>query len=187
MFDKEEDVLVKDVKDGVNVSKEVVEEVIEAINTTKLIVNVAQVSVAGVQVSVAIATKTVSAAPTTTAATTVEEITLAQALQKMKSTTPKAKGVVIQEREQGISKRTQTSAQLQGKGKAIMIEPEKPLKMKDQIRVDEETTRRLQAEFDEEERLAKEEAEKIEKANIALIETWDKIQAKIDTDYQLAV
>ncbi|GKF83412.1 hypothetical protein Tco_0245068, partial [Tanacetum coccineum] len=154
MFDKEEDVLVKDVKDGVNVSKEVVEEVIEAINTTKLIVNVAQVSVAGVQVSVAIATKTVSAAPTTTAATTVEEITLAQALQKMKSTTPKAKG--------------------------------KPLKKKDQIRLDEETAIRLQAEFDEEERLAKEEAEKIEKANIALINTWDEIQAKIDTDYQLA-
>ncbi|GJX48950.1 hypothetical protein Tco_0275795 [Tanacetum coccineum] len=80
---------------------------------------------------------------------TVEEITLAQALQKMKSTTPKAKGVVIQEREQ---------------------EPEKPLKKKDQIRLDEETAKRLQAEFDEEERLANEEAQNVEKANIALTE-----------------
>ncbi|GJS23097.1 hypothetical protein Tco_0451729 [Tanacetum coccineum] len=39
--------------------------------------------------------------------------------------------------------------------------------------------------FDEEERLAREKAEK-EEANIALIETWDDIQAKIDVDHQLA-
>ncbi|GJV26100.1 ribonuclease H-like domain-containing protein [Tanacetum coccineum] len=104
------------------------------------------VSAAGLQVSVT---------PTTTAATTIEEITLAQALQKMKSSTPKAKGV-----------------------------HEKPLKKKDQIRLDDETVIRLQAEFDKEEMLAKEEAEKIEKDNIALINTWDDIQAKIDTDYE---
>ncbi|GJU91680.1 hypothetical protein Tco_1304103 [Tanacetum coccineum] len=67
-----------------------------------------------------------------------------------------------------------------------MVEPEKPLKKKDQIRLDEETTKRLQAEFDEEERLAKEEAQKIEEANISLIKEWDNIQAKIDTYYQLA-
>ncbi|GJZ98016.1 putative ribonuclease H-like domain-containing protein [Tanacetum coccineum] len=155
MLDKEEDV-VKEVKEGVNVNEEVVEEVVEAINTAKLIVDAAQVSDAGVQVSDAGAAKIVSAAPTTTAATTVEEITLAQALQKMKSTTPKAKGVVIQEREQ------------------------------DQIRLDEETTLRLQAEFDEEERIAKEEAEKIENVNITLIETWDDIQEKINADHLLA-
>ncbi|GJZ54018.1 hypothetical protein Tco_0608903 [Tanacetum coccineum] len=161
MFDKEEDVLVNVVKDGVNVS----EEVVEAINTAKLIVDAAQVSAAGIQVSVIGAAKTVSAATTITVATTVEEITLDQALEKRKSTKPKQKGVVIQEREQ---------------------EPEKPLKKKDQIKLDEETAIRLQAEFDEEERLAKEEAEKIEKANIALINTWDDIQAMIDADYQLA-
>ncbi|GJU27365.1 hypothetical protein Tco_1165986 [Tanacetum coccineum] len=98
---------------------------------------------------------------------TVEEITLAQALQKMKSTTPKAKGVVIQEREQGISTKEQTPQHVQGKGKEKMIEPKRPLKKKDQIRLDEETALRLQAQFDEEERLAKEEAQKIRKANIA--------------------
>ncbi|GKC16758.1 putative ribonuclease H-like domain-containing protein, partial [Tanacetum coccineum] len=117
---------------------------------------------------------------------TVEEITLAQALQKMKSTTPKAKGAVIQEREQGISIKEQTRQHVQGKGKEKMIEPKRPLKKKDQIRLDEKTALRLQAQFDEEERFAKEEAQKIEKANIALIEEWDNIQAKIDTDYQLA-
>ncbi|GJW19534.1 hypothetical protein Tco_0026970, partial [Tanacetum coccineum] len=52
----------------------------------------------------------------------------------------------------------------------------------DQIRLDEETALNLQAEFDEEERLAREKAKKEEEANIALIETWDDIQAKIDAD-----
>ncbi|GJT69686.1 putative ribonuclease H-like domain-containing protein [Tanacetum coccineum] len=45
---------------------------------------------------------------------------------------------------------------------------------------------KLQAEFDEEERLAREKAKKEKEANIALIETWDDIQAKIDADHQLA-
>nr|GEV68064.1 hypothetical protein [Tanacetum cinerariifolium] len=52
-------------------------------------------------------------------------------------------------------------------------------------RLDEKAAKRLQAEFDEEERLAKEQAEKEQEANIALIETRD-IQAKIDADYQMA-
>ncbi|GJX47306.1 hypothetical protein Tco_0272496, partial [Tanacetum coccineum] len=64
--------------------------------------------------------------------------------------------------------------------------PVKPMKKKDQIRLDEETALKLQAEFDEEERLAREKAEKEQEANIALIETWDDIQAKIDADHQLA-
>ncbi|GKG53396.1 hypothetical protein Tco_0552664, partial [Tanacetum coccineum] len=45
------------------------------------------------------------------------------------------------------------------------------MKKKDLIRLDEEVALKLQAEFDE---------------NIALIETWDDIQTKIDADYQLA-
>ncbi|GJU44309.1 hypothetical protein Tco_1201575 [Tanacetum coccineum] len=61
---------------------------------------------------------------------------------------------------------------------------EEPLKMKkkDQISFDEQEAKRLQAEFDEEERLAREKDE----ANVILIEEWDDIQAKIDVDYQLA-
>ncbi|GJT68551.1 hypothetical protein Tco_1020031 [Tanacetum coccineum] len=99
-------------------------------------------------------------------ATTVDDITLAQALEEMKSTKPKKKGIE--------------------KGKGILIEPVKPMNKKNQIRFDEETTLNLQAEFDEEERLVREKAEKEEKANISLIETWDDIQAKIDVDHQLA-
>ncbi|GJU24855.1 hypothetical protein Tco_1163476 [Tanacetum coccineum] len=61
---------------------------------------------------------------------------------------------------------------------------EEPLKMKKkyQINFDEQEAIRLQAEFDEEVRLAREK----DKANIALIEEWNDIQAKIDADYQLA-
>ncbi|GKD72206.1 hypothetical protein Tco_1330488 [Tanacetum coccineum] len=76
-----------------------------------------------------------------------------------------------------------SSQQSQDKGKGILIDP---VKKKDQILLDEETALNLQAEFDEEEKLAREKAEKEKEANIALIETWDDIQAKIDADHQLA-
>ncbi|GJU16806.1 hypothetical protein Tco_1144772 [Tanacetum coccineum] len=73
------------------------------------------------------------------------------------------------------------------KGKGIIIEePMKPIKKKVQIMLDEESALKLQAEFDEEERLAREKAKKEKEANIALIEEWDDIQAKIDVDHQLA-
>nr|GEW52070.1 hypothetical protein [Tanacetum cinerariifolium] len=92
---------------------------------------------------------------------TTEEITLAQALEALTTSKPKVKGIVIQEQE-----------------------------VPDQIRLDEEAAKRLQAEFDKEERLVRERererAKKEQEANIALIETWDDIQAKIDVDHQLA-
>ncbi|GJS55029.1 putative ribonuclease H-like domain-containing protein [Tanacetum coccineum] len=88
-------------------------------------------------------------------ATTVDDITLAQVLEEMKSTKPKKKRIVIQ--ELGESTTTIFSQQSQDKAK-----------------------------FDEEERLAREKAKKEEEANIALIETWDDIQAKIDVDHHLA-
>ncbi|GJS98801.1 hypothetical protein Tco_0819971, partial [Tanacetum coccineum] len=55
----------------------------------------------------------------------------------------------------------------------LVKEPVKP-KKKDLIRLDEEISLKLQAEFDEEERLAREKDE----ANVALTEEWDDIQAK---------
>ncbi|GJY50884.1 hypothetical protein Tco_0441731 [Tanacetum coccineum] len=56
------------------------------------------------------------------------------------------------------------------------------MKKKDLIRLDEEVALKLQAEFDEEERLAREKDE----ANVALTEEWDDIQAKIEADHELA-
>ncbi|GJW74448.1 retrovirus-related pol polyprotein from transposon TNT 1-94 [Tanacetum coccineum] len=98
--------------------EEVAEEVVEVINTVKLIIDVAQVSAAGDRVT----------------------------LKEMKSTNPKQKGVVYYK---SWKKRSNLA--------------------------DEETALNLQAEFDEEERLAREKAEKEQEANIALIETWDDI------------
>ncbi|GKE83518.1 hypothetical protein Tco_1557260 [Tanacetum coccineum] len=77
---------------------EVVKEVVKVINTAKLIIDAAQVSVVGDIVSAASATTTVSAATTTTATIKiVNDITLAQALEEIKSTKPKKKEVFIQE------------------------------------------------------------------------------------------
>ncbi|GJY27709.1 hypothetical protein Tco_0403476 [Tanacetum coccineum] len=134
-IDVDEEIILVSVHD-VNVSAGE-EEIVEVINTTKLIIDVAHVSVAGDKVSTA-------SAATITNATTVDDITLAQ------------------------------------------IEPVKPMKKKDQISFDENLALNLQAEFNEEERLARKKAEKEHEANIALIETWDDIQAKIDVDHQLA-
>ncbi|GJW94032.1 hypothetical protein Tco_0173704 [Tanacetum coccineum] len=70
---------------------------------------------------------------TTTATTTVAdevEMTLAQTLIEIKSAKPKAKGIVMQE-----------------PSKEKMIEPEKPLKKKDQIMYDQEVALNLQAQY----------------------------------------
>ncbi|GJX87162.1 hypothetical protein Tco_0339176 [Tanacetum coccineum] len=112
--------------------------------------------------------KVVNAAQVSTTATTViistEEITLAQALEALKTSKPKVKGIVFQEPSTTTTIITISSQQSQ----------------------DKEVTLKLQAEFDKEERLAREKVEKEKEAIIALIEEWDDIQAKIDNDYQLA-
>ncbi|GJZ49433.1 hypothetical protein Tco_0603623 [Tanacetum coccineum] len=123
---------------------------------------------------------TVSAATTTTATiTTVDDITLAQALMEIKSTKPKEKGVVIQELGESTTTISSqlSSQQSQDKGKGILIEPVKPMKKKDLIRLDEEAALKLQAEFDEEERLAREKAKK-KKKPFALIENWEDYTGK---------
>ncbi|GJS12107.1 hypothetical protein Tco_0368903 [Tanacetum coccineum] len=62
-----------------------------------------------------------------------------------------------------------------------MVEQVKPMKRLEQMRLDEKLAFKLQAE-EEEERLAREKAQQVEKANIA----WDDVQSKIEADYQLA-
>ncbi|GJT31179.1 hypothetical protein Tco_0911454 [Tanacetum coccineum] len=63
-----------------------------------------------------------------------------------------------------------------------MIEPEKPLKMKEQIRLNEELAFKLQAEEEEQARLVREKAEKVKEANIS----WDNVQEMIKADMLLA-
>ncbi|GJV56171.1 hypothetical protein Tco_1457176 [Tanacetum coccineum] len=136
------------------------------------------------------------------APTTIEEITLAQTLIQIKAakpkvvttaatttttTRPKAKGVVVQEpSEFRVPQEAQPSIS-KDKGKGIMIEPEVPLKRKDQIALDEQIARDIQAKLDaeliEEENLARKQEEE---ANIALIESWENTQAMIEADRLLA-
>ncbi|GJS80130.1 uncharacterized mitochondrial protein-like protein [Tanacetum coccineum] len=109
---------------------------------------------------------------TTSAATTVSastkttdydgDITLAQALIEIKSTKPKVKGVVIQElgKSTTIISSQLSSQQSQDKGKGILIELVKLMNKKDLIMLDEEVALKLQAKFDEKERLAREKAKK---------------------------
>ncbi|GKC33705.1 retrovirus-related pol polyprotein from transposon TNT 1-94 [Tanacetum coccineum] len=59
-------------------------------------------------------------------------------------------------------------------------EPVKKISKKELLKLDEELAFKLQAEEDEEERLPREKAQKVEEANIA----WDDIQAKVEADYQ---
>nr|GFB22145.1 hypothetical protein [Tanacetum cinerariifolium] len=86
----------------------------------------------------------VNATQVSTAATTVtittKEITLAQALKALKTSKPNVKGIVFKSRP----------------------------KKKDQIKLDEEAALNIQAEFDEEERLAREKANKEQEEPILL-------------------
>ncbi|GKE57474.1 hypothetical protein Tco_1496659, partial [Tanacetum coccineum] len=151
-IDADDDITLVSVHD-VNVSTGK-EEVVEVINTAKLIINAAQVSAACDKVCTVDAATTISVS-TITNATTVEEITLAQALADLKSTKAKAKGIAFREPGEFTTTTTPIPSKIQDKGKAKMIEPEpvKKLSKKDQLKLDEEIALKLQANIDEEERL----------------------------------
>ncbi|GJV97026.1 hypothetical protein Tco_1548603 [Tanacetum coccineum] len=166
-------------------------------------------------VSVATTTKSIpvsAAEVVTTASASVEipdELTLAQTLIEIKTAKPKpvttaattvtsvrprAKGIIFHDQEEQVSASTKTFSssqsqlpQVKDKGKGKMVEPEVPLKKKDQVALDEEMARnleaQLQAELIKEERLAK---QKEEEANIDLIESWDNTQAMMEADFELA-
>nr|GFA46203.1 hypothetical protein [Tanacetum cinerariifolium] len=138
-------------------------------------VNIYMVKSAVSEVNAASIATTVSAAGTFT----TEEITLAQALVKIKTSKPKAKRIVLQELSESTTTTTTiiTLKKSQDKGKAIMIEEPVKAKKKVQIMIDKETAKSLQDKFDEEEIIEREKAEKELEANIALIEEWDDIQA----------
>ncbi|GJX16456.1 hypothetical protein Tco_0217288, partial [Tanacetum coccineum] len=101
-------------------------------------------------------------------------------------TRPKAREVVVQEPSEFTTTTSKPSQlpQAKDKGKEKMIKPEKPLKKKDQILVDEEIAQRLkeelQAELEEQERLAR---QKEEEDNLI---SWDNTQAMMEADYELA-
>ncbi|GJS66256.1 hypothetical protein Tco_0680820 [Tanacetum coccineum] len=99
------------------------------------------------------------------APTTIEEITLAQTLIQIKvaktkvvttaatattTTRLKARGVVVQEPSEFRTLQEAQPSMIKDKGKGIMIEPEVPLKRKDQVALDEDLARNLQAQLEAE-------------------------------------
>ncbi|GJW26062.1 hypothetical protein Tco_0039873 [Tanacetum coccineum] len=120
----------------------------------------------------------VDVAQVSTAATTVtittEEITLAQALEALKTSKPKVKGIIFQEPGESTTTKSKptkstptiSSQQSKDKGKRIMIEEHvKPMKKKDLIRLDEENgmifKQRLKADHELAERLQAQEQEEL--------------------------
>ncbi|GJW39940.1 hypothetical protein Tco_0065785 [Tanacetum coccineum] len=92
----------------------------------------------------------------------INELTLAQTLIEIKAAKPKVVTTAA----------TTTTTRPKDKGKGIMVEPEVPLKRKDQIALDEQIARdiqaKLDAELEEEQKLIRKQEEE---ANIALIES----------------
>ncbi|GKA94319.1 hypothetical protein Tco_0816357 [Tanacetum coccineum] len=101
-----------------------------------------------------------------------DELTLALTLIEIKAAKPKARGVIVQKPSEFTTTTSPSQPsqlpQAKDKGKAKMVEPEKPLKKKDQIMFDKEVAQKLQAQLDaeleEEENLAR---QREEDANIA--------------------
>nr|GFB84043.1 hypothetical protein [Tanacetum cinerariifolium] len=137
----------------------------------------------------------VSVATTTVAKDlTVDDITLAKALEALKtskpkirgivvrdhkepsestiiptsiddSTRPNAKGIVMEEPSEATTTTIPIPSNLQDKGKGIIVEPEMPFKRNAQISLHKAFAFKLQAEEDEQERIIREKAQQIEETN----------------------
>ncbi|GKE48908.1 hypothetical protein Tco_1480166 [Tanacetum coccineum] len=147
------------------------------------------------------ATKIDEISTTSAPTTTINEITFAQTLIEIKAAKPKAittaatttttrskaRGVVVQEPSEFRTTTSSPHSKTKDKGKAIMYEPGVPLKKKDQVSLDEEMARNLEAQLQneliEKERLSR---KKEEEANIALIKSWENTQAMMEADRLLA-
>ncbi|GKB32694.1 hypothetical protein Tco_0872095 [Tanacetum coccineum] len=128
-----------------------------------------------VEVEKVVSTTEVTTASATT--TIVDELTLAQTLIEIKAAKPKAVTTAAT---------TTTTAVTRPKARGVVVQepkPEKPLKKKDQILIDEEIAQKLQAqlnaELEEEEKLAK---QREEDANIA---EWDNIDLFVSIDSEV--
>ncbi|GJW16719.1 putative ribonuclease H-like domain-containing protein [Tanacetum coccineum] len=134
------------------------------------------VTTAGVEDSVALTIQVSSAdiGDEGVTAAKIDELTLAQTLIEIKAAKPK---VVIT-----VATTTTTT---RPKARGVVLEA--PLKRKDQVALDDDLARNIQAQLDaeiiEEERL---ERQKQEEANIALIESWENTQAMMEADRLLA-
>ncbi|GJZ37548.1 synaptobrevin, longin-like domain protein [Tanacetum coccineum] len=125
--------------------------------------------------------------PVTTA---LEGVSTARAIPEEVSTAKPDMDVTLAEALMDLlksGKKKSPKFQQKDKGKAIMTEPEKPSKKKDQIQIDEELALRLHAEEQAKfERLQKERATQEEASRATIYEEIDNIQAMIEADEKLA-
>nr|GEV36395.1 putative ribonuclease H-like domain-containing protein [Tanacetum cinerariifolium] len=140
MAHKETVLSMQDVTDADG--KEVAEEIVEVITTTKIIVD--EVSTAGGELDAA-NEEPVSAAPTnitTTQSSEATKITIDI------TTAPKAKWIVFHDIEESTTRTASSKPQVKDKGKAKLVEKTEVLKSrKAQIVIDEEVGRRIEAEW----------------------------------------
>ncbi|GKC22483.1 hypothetical protein Tco_1024633 [Tanacetum coccineum] len=121
-----------------------------------------------------------------------EMMTIADTLVAIRSTRPRTTSVIIHDVEEEPRRSTPApTAQpsSKDKGKALMVEPEKPSKnpRKAQIQMDEELAIRLHEEEKAElERMQRERAIQEEASNAALIAEFDNVQARMEADALLA-
>ncbi|GKB41493.1 hypothetical protein Tco_0886435 [Tanacetum coccineum] len=104
------------------------------------------------------------------------EINLAQTLIQIKAAKPKV-----------VTTAATTTTTTRPKARGVVVQEPIPLKRKDQVALDEDLARNIQAQLEaeiiEEEKLARKHEEE---ANIALIESWDNTQAMMEADIELA-
>ncbi|GJX90258.1 hypothetical protein Tco_0343584 [Tanacetum coccineum] len=122
-----------------------------------------------------------------------EMTTTADTLMAIRITIPRTTSVVICNVEEEPRRATPVpTVQSQDKGKGKMVEPEPTPKnpRKAQIQMDEELAQRLfeeeQAQFEREQRIARERAAEQEAKDAALIEQMEDVQARMDADELLA-
>nr|GEY75055.1 uncharacterized mitochondrial protein AtMg00810-like [Tanacetum cinerariifolium] len=153
------------------------------VSTADPITTVGEVIItAGIEVTTVVTTPQISKDKLTLAQTLIDikaakpkTITTAATIVTAAGTRPKEKGIVMQEPSETPSLKpiisSQNPSQAKDKGKGKMVEPERPLKRKDQIMMDAKVAKNLeaqmQAKLEEEERLAR---LKEEETNLALIE-----------------
>ncbi|GKD51238.1 hypothetical protein Tco_1280214 [Tanacetum coccineum] len=150
----------------------------------------ASVTTAGVSISTA---EPRTPPTTTTTAFEDEDLTIAQTLVQMRSEKAKEKRVAFRDVEESArSTKILPTIDLKDKGKGIMQEPEKPPKnpIKAHIQRDAEIAQSLfkeeQAQFEREQRIARERAAEQEAKDAALIKQMEDIQTRMDADELLA-
>ncbi|GJX87169.1 hypothetical protein Tco_0339183 [Tanacetum coccineum] len=182
-----------DIDDMVNEAMENVEG--DTVNTATTGVSATSASVTTGGVSISTAEPRTPPTNTTTAFED-DDLTISQTLVKMRSQKDKekGKGVAFRATQEESARPTRILPTIapKDKGKGIMQEPEKPPKnpIKAQIQRDAKIAQRLfeeeQAQFEREQRIAKERAAEQEAKDAVLIEQMEDIQARIDADELLA-